>query len=81
MKTIFNYPVEFVTLPEYSARRGQEVEVLYRLGEADADDPDEPMYRVRAADGWEGDAFEGELEVPGQSWEETARQLLERFPR
>jgi hypothetical protein len=61
----FDYPEHFVTLPGYSAHRGQAVEVLREL--VDGEEYDGPlaglerMYRVRAADGWEGDAWESEL--------------------
>lgn len=57
----FNYPVEFVTLPEYSAHRGQQVEVVRRLTNDECDVAMQPMYLVRAADGWEGHADRGEL--------------------
>jgi len=63
----FNYPSLFVTLPEYTAHAGQAVTVVRKLDAAQGDnvEPDnadmECMYRIRAADGWEGDAFESEL--------------------
>lgn len=61
----FNYPPEFTTLPDYTAHSGQVVEVVRVLTPAEFDDEDsEPtMYRIRAADGWEGDAWESELEL------------------
>jgi len=71
MKAIFRYPVGFVTLPEYTAHADQEVEIIRQLSEADgADVPTTPeeeqeiekMFLVRAADDWEGYAFESELE-------------------
>lgn len=63
-KYIFRYPSVFITLPEYTARAGTIVEIVRPLGPDEADDsPDmEKMYKIRAADGWEGDAFESELE-------------------
>ena len=60
----FDYPQEFVTLPEYSSRRGSIVSVLRQLLDADGVDagPDlERMFLIRAAAGWEGHAFESEL--------------------
>lgn len=62
----FDYPTEFVSLPEYSARRGQMVEVVRPLTKEEAQEPDEEqgftqMYRIRAEDGWTGDAWEEEL--------------------
>lgn len=61
---VFNYPSSFKTLPEYSAHSGQSVRIVRPLTAEEADGPAqgvEQMYRVRAADGWEGDAFESEL--------------------
>lgn len=63
-KVRFNYPVEFVTLPDYSQHRNQTVEVIRQLGETDGVDvgPEfERMYEIRAEDGWIGQAFESEL--------------------
>lgn len=63
----FAYPTAFVTLPEYTAHAGQTVTVIRKLDAAlgDAVEPDSPdmevLYRIRADDGWEGDAFESEL--------------------
>jgi hypothetical protein len=61
----FNYPAEFVTLPEYSAHRGQRVKVLRELEDGKEYDGPlaglERMYEVRAADGWVGHAWETEL--------------------
>jgi len=68
VKTTFEYPREFVTLPDYTAHAGQEVVVVRALTRAEADyhdDPDlERMFKVRTADGWEGDVFESELPYP-----------------
>ena len=74
-QAVFNYPKEFVTLPDYTAHAGQTVEVLRELSQADACDvplkadgtyePEphdvERMFRIQAADGWQGDAFLSEL--------------------
>lgn len=57
----FNYPEEFTTLPEYSNHRGQTVKVLRKLTDEEADREEEPMFKIQASDGWEGDAFESEL--------------------
>ena len=64
MKTIgseytFDYPKQFVTLPEYTAHRGQKVTVV---GMVDDVDPEcERMFSIQASDGWKGEAFESEL--------------------
>lgn len=62
-RRIFDYPEEFVTLPEYSAHRGHVVEVIRPLGEHEYDrEPfGERMYEVAAPDGWIGHAWESEL--------------------
>lgn len=60
----FDYPPEFVTLPEYTAHAGQMVKVIRPLTEQEADGPNqgEPqMWRIEAPDGWTGDAWEDEL--------------------
>lgn len=61
---LFAYPGEFVTLPDYSAHRGQMVEVIGPVPEDQYENLGDMMWRVRAADGWEGDAFESELLFP-----------------
>ncbi len=72
----WDYPVEFTTLDDYSAHRGQMVTVLRpcTFDEADViwdklatDSPEEifdRMFKVQAADGWIGDAWESELVQP-----------------
>ena len=69
----FDYPVEFTSLDEYSKRRGETVLVVEPAPEMEADvlwdqvDTSEEyqivdrMWRVRAADGWCGCAWESEL--------------------
>ena len=57
----FDYPAQFVTLPEYTAHQGQSVIVLRQLASDECDDEQQPMWKVRATDGWEGDAFDDEL--------------------
>lgn len=70
----FDYPEEFESIDAYSAHRGQIVSVLRACTESEADvildridAADEfvticdRMFKVRADDGWEGDAWESEL--------------------
>lgn len=69
----WDYPEEFTSLDDYSAHRGQIVTVLRpcTLDEADvvwdrvdASEPEQimdRMFKVQAADGWIGDAWESEL--------------------
>ena len=57
----FDYPQQFTTLPAYTAHAGQMVTVLRELGEDEYENLGEMMYVVRAEDGWEGHAWEGEL--------------------
>lgn len=54
----FDYPNEFTTLPEYTAHKGQIVTVLHEIK---VDEEIQPMFRVQAADGWQGDAIQDEL--------------------
>lgn len=61
-KQRFDYPREFTTLPEYTAHAGQIVEVIGKLPNSQVDPENRPMFRIRAADGWEGEAFGNELE-------------------
>ena len=64
----FNYPKEFVTLPDYTAHAGQIVEVI-RPAKPTHKFPDggeydwegEAMFIVRASDGWEGMVWKDEL--------------------
>ena len=59
----FDYPIEFVTLPDYSAHRGQLVTIVRQLTNEECDPECQPMYLVRASDGWEGHASLGELTI------------------
>lgn len=63
-KAKFNYPRAFKTLPVYTAHSGQVVDVVRQLTEEEADQGNEleRMFLVIASDGWEGHAFESELE-------------------
>jgi len=57
---IFDYPKEFVTLPEYSKQRGKVVTVESIIQEGN--DDEEALYQVRGVeDEWVGEVFEGEL--------------------
>lgn len=56
----FNYPPQFTTLPDYTARAGSVVTVV--AIQEPGHEQGETTYLVRAADGWEGTAFESELE-------------------
>lgn len=65
-KYVFRYPEEFVTLPEYSDRRGVVVSVVRPCNEDEAEPPSadvEALFIIRASDGWEGMAWASELEV------------------
>lgn len=59
----FDYPKEFVTLLEYSKRRGATVTVVRRLTQKEADQGEgmERMFLIRDKSGWEGHAWESEL--------------------
>jgi hypothetical protein len=59
----FDYPKEFVTLPEYTAHAGQLVRVTRQLTEreVDMDETLERMFEFVAPDGFVGQAFESEL--------------------
>ena len=59
----FNYPIEFTTLPDYSAHRGQLVEIIRQCTNDECDPECQPMYVVKAADGWQGHASVDELEI------------------
>ena len=62
MKRVFNYPIQFKTLPDYSNHRGQVVTVIRPLIRGvEYNYEGEGMYEVRAADGWIGHAFYSEL--------------------
>ena len=58
----FNYPEAFVTLPDYSAHRGQTVRVLRQLTDDECDPECQPMFEIEAQDGWKGRADASELE-------------------
>lgn len=60
----FNYPKEFVTLPEYTAHRGVLVTVIRPATDEEVDPDMQPMYLIWAADGWTGYAWEDELDTP-----------------
>lgn len=56
---IFDYPIEFVTLPDYSAHRNKPVRVLYLI--QDEGEGMLRLWKVQAEDGWTGEAWEDEL--------------------
>lgn len=65
---VFDYPAHYTTLQDYKAHAQQVVLVL-----READKPQqgcEQMYYIRAADGWEGEAWITELSTPGAVTEE-----------
>lgn len=66
----FDYPPEFTTLPEYTAHAGQIVTVLralrHRGPDAEFEFEGDAMFRIRADDGWEGDAWRSELLREGE---------------
>lgn len=64
MKTcIFRYPEYFTSLPEYSARRGKQIKIPRPLIKGkEYDDEGDPMFLIQSEDGWQGHAFESELE-------------------
>lgn len=64
MRVRFDYPTDFVTLPEYTAHAGQIVSVVRMLTEEEADIEVGPMWEIRADDGWTGHAFDDELQPP-----------------
>jgi hypothetical protein len=57
----FDYPDSFVSLPDYTAHAGAIVEVLGIHPDAEHAADCELMFLIRAADGWEGAAWESEL--------------------
>lgn len=57
----FAYPEAFISLPNYTAHRGQTVTVRRYLNSDEADSTEEQMFKVQADDGWTGDAWESEL--------------------
>ena len=65
MKYKFKYPQQFVTLPEYSAHRGDTVEITRELRDGEEyDNEGEMMYEIKSLkDGWVGHAFKSELEL------------------
>jgi len=66
MKRKFHYPENFTTLPDYSEHRGQMVEVIRPLTRDEYTFEGEAMFLIRAADGWEGEAYRSELQDKAQ---------------
>ena len=61
MAYLFDYPTVFTSLPDYTAHAGQLVDVVRPLRRDEYDFEGEAMFLVRAADGWEGQAWRSEL--------------------
>lgn len=63
----FNYPSAFTSLPDHTEHAGQRVTVLrpctVEENEQQDDDETEKLYKVQAADGWTGEAYDSELEA------------------
>jgi len=59
---VFCYPEEFVTLTDYTAHAGQTVTVLRQLTDDKCDPECQPIWLIRADDGWEGHANNDELD-------------------
>ena len=57
----FDYPAAFTTLPDYTAHAGQAVTVLRQLTDAECDPECQPMFEIKADDGWTGCADGDEL--------------------
>lgn len=49
------------TCPDYTEHSGQVVEVVRRCTSEECDDVCQPMYRIKAEDGWVGHASSSEL--------------------
>ena len=47
--------------PKYTAHSGQVVTIVRKLTDKEIDPECGPMYRIKAADGWTGDAHGSEL--------------------
>lgn len=60
---VLDYPAEFTTLPEYTARNGELVMVTRPLSADEADISEEPMFEVVASDGWTGHVWRSELKA------------------
>lgn len=64
---IFDYPLELFPLPGYASHAGQMVSVVrplrHRGDDAEFEFKGEAMFRIRAADGWEGNAMRSELRL------------------
>lgn len=65
MKYRFDYPAGFISLPAYSAHRGQLVRVIRKLRRDEYDFEGEAMFEIQAEDGWTGHAWRSELERQG----------------
>jgi hypothetical protein len=58
---LFDYPTVYSS-DDYMLHTGQMVEIVRALEyPKEYENMGDPMYRIRASDGWEGDAWESEL--------------------
>jgi hypothetical protein len=64
---LFDYPPAYTTTPDYTAHNQQMVTVLRPLDREEYENMGDDMWRVRAADGWEGDVWDSELLAPGEA--------------
>lgn len=87
MKSKFTYPDYGTpnTRPEYTAHSGQEVFVVRQLTDDECDPECQPMYLIRASDGWEGHVDESELDpkpnIPDISDEDNAAFFNKHAPK
>ena len=52
--------------PDYTAHSGQKVRVLRQLTDKECNPECQPMWRIRASDGWIGSANSSELRTPSK---------------
>jgi hypothetical protein len=60
-KKLFTYPAAFLMYPDYRAHSGQLVTVVRQLTDEECEPECQPMYLVRADDGWTGHVDASEL--------------------
>jgi len=61
-KMLFTYPRSFSEVEGHRAHSGQIVEVIGKGEDFDVHEADgDPIWRIRATDGWTGDAWQSEL--------------------
>lgn len=62
-KRRFDYPAAFTSLPAYTDHSGQIVTIVRQLTDEECNPECQPMYEIKADDGWVGHAFGDELEA------------------